>query len=71
VKTVHGLLLGIMVLSSTVMAMEPAFALGGCGPNRHRNRAGVCVYGGQNQGNCMKRTGHTAVRYGNGRMVCR
>ena len=70
-KTMQGALLGVVFLSSALWTMEPAYALGGCGPNRHRNGAGHCVFGGQKEGYCMKTHGHTAVRYANGRMVCR
>lgn len=60
------------VLMSTLLAtmITPADALGGCGPNRHRNGWGNCVWGGQNQGWCVRHTGHTAVRTPSGRMVC-
>ena len=64
-------LLGVVLLSAAVSsAVEPAFALGGCGPNRHRNGLGMCVWGGQNQGECFKRTGHTATRMPNGTLRC-
>ena len=35
-----------VVMVSTVLssAVSPAFALGGCGPNRHRNGWGHCVW---------------------------
>lgn len=42
--------LSAALFSSALWAIEPASALGNCGPNRHRNAAGACVYGGQNQG---------------------
>ena len=70
-KAIQVAILSAAVLSSTLWAMAPAFALGNCGPNRHRNAAGVCVYGGQNQDWCMRTHGHTATRYANGKMVCR
>ena len=41
-------------------ATIPAQALGGCGPNRHRNAYGYCVWGGQNQAWCLRHTGHVA-----------
>ena len=64
-------LLGVVILSAVVSsAVSPAFALGGCGPNFHRNWAGQCVWGGQNEGWCIKHTGHPAVRAPNGEMTC-
>jgi len=64
-------LLGVVVLSAVAStAVSPAFALGGCGPNFHRNWAGQCVWGGQNEAWCVRHTGHTAVRMPNGTMVC-
>ena len=39
--------LGAVVLSTALpLAVPPAFALGGCGPNGHRNPWGVCVPNG-------------------------
>jgi hypothetical protein len=70
-KAIQVALLGVVIVSSALWALEPAYALGGCGANRHRNGAGQCVYGGQNEGYCMKTHGHTAVHYANGRTVCR
>ena len=70
-KSLNSVLLGIVIVSSIVSAAAPAFALGGCGPNRHRSSiSGHCIFGGQNQGWCLKHTGHTAVRAPNGNMVC-
>ena len=47
-------LLGVVVLSAVLAsAATPAFALGGCGPNGHRNWYGRCVFGGQNQDWCL------------------
>ena len=44
-------LLGIVLISAALSsAVSPAFALGGCGPNRHRNGWGECVWGGQKSG---------------------
>src|ERR1700677_3572806 len=64
-------LLGIVLISATLSsAMTPAFALGGCGPNRHRNGWGECVWGGQNQDCCLRRTGHPATRMPNGTLRC-
>jgi hypothetical protein len=65
-------LLAVAIVSVTVSsAISPAFALGGCGPNFHRNWAGQCVWGGQNEGWCIRATGHPAVRMPNGEMICR
>jgi hypothetical protein len=71
-KPLRSVLLGIVIVSTIVSsAVAPAFALGGCGPNRHRNSVtGRCIFGGQNQGWCMKHTGRAAVRAPNGNMVC-
>jgi hypothetical protein len=64
--------LGVVLVSGALLsAMTPAYALGGCGPNHHRNGYGHCVYGGQNQDYCVRRTGHPATRMPNGRLVCR
>jgi len=68
-KTSHTALLAVAVLS-LASAATPAFALGGCGPNRHRNAYGHCVYGGQNEDWCLRHTGHRAVRGPDGRMRC-
>ncbi|HXT09049.1 MAG TPA: hypothetical protein VN715_19195 [Roseiarcus sp.] len=57
------------VLASSAVA--PAYALGGCGPNRHRGAGGRCVAGGQHQGWCKHHTGHVAHGNGRGRDVCR
>jgi hypothetical protein len=63
--------LGVVILSAAVSsAVTPALALGGCGPNFHRNWAGQCVWGGQNQAWCLRHTGHPAVRAPNGEMIC-
>ena len=61
-----------VVIVSTVLssAVSPAFALGGCGPNRHRNGWGYCVWGGQNQNWCLRKTGHRAVRAPDGTLRC-
>jgi hypothetical protein len=69
-KSLRTVLLGIAILSATFSAVAPALALGGCGPNRHRNAWGYCVWGGQNQAWCLRHTGHTAVRMPNGTMRC-
>lgn len=70
-KSFGTVLLGIVIVSTIVSSAAPAFALGGCGPNRHRSSyTGRCIWGGQNQGWCIKHTGHPAVRGPNGRMIC-
>ena len=64
-------LTGAVIASVLVSSLAtPAFALGGCGPNRHRNGFGMCVFGGQNQGSCLRRTGHVATRMPNGNLRC-
>lgn len=52
-------MLGSLVLSSGLWA-TPASALGACGPNRHRNPYGYCVWGGQNQAWCLRHKGYAA-----------
>ncbi|MGA7329087.1 MAG: hypothetical protein WBX25_32515 [Rhodomicrobium sp.] len=70
-KTLKVAILGLVILATTASsAITPAFALGGCGPNRHRNWAGRCVWGGQNQAWCLRHTGHTAVPGPNGAWIC-
>ena len=67
-KSLASVLLGIVIVSTVVSS---AFALGGCGPNRHRSSVtGRCIWGGQNQAWCLRHTGHTAVRAPNGMMIC-
>ncbi len=66
-KMLKTVLLGVLILSTS---LSSAFALGGCGPNRHRNAWGNCVWGGQNQDWCLRHTGHTAVRMPNGNLRC-
>jgi hypothetical protein len=61
--------LAILVATASLTA-TPAFALGGCGPNGHRNPAGRCVWGGQNQAWCLRHTGHEAVPGPNGTWIC-
>ncbi len=47
-KKLSAALPGVMILSTALSsAATPAFALGDCGPNRHRNAWGHCVCGGQ------------------------
>jgi hypothetical protein len=66
-KTLAAMLVGLAIVSSS---FSSAFALGGCGPNGHRNAWGNCVWGGQNQAWCLRHTGHTAVRMPNGNLHC-
>ena len=65
-------LLGVFILSTALTsAVTPAFALGGCGPNRHRSSVtGRCIWGGQNENWCLRHTGHKAVPGPNGTWVC-
>jgi hypothetical protein len=61
--------LAVAVLMAA-LSTAPAYALGGCGPNGHRNGWGRCVWGGQNQAWCLRQTGHTAVPDGYGHLIC-
>lgn len=70
-KILSRLLVSGALAAALVTAVSPAFALGDCGPNRHRGYNGRCYWGGQNQGWCLRRTGHRATRMPNGEMVCR
>jgi hypothetical protein len=68
---VYAALIGALVLGVTLSSVTtPALALGGCGPNAHRNGAGICVPGGQNEDWCIRKTGHPATRMPNGTMRC-
>ena len=71
-KNIPATLLGFVILSAALSsAVTPAFALGGCGPNRHRSSVtGRCIWGGQNEAWCVRHTGHPAVRMPNGELVC-
>jgi hypothetical protein len=70
-KTLGTTLLGVVMFSTALSsAIAPAFALGGCGPNHHRNAYGECVWGGQNQAWCLRHTGHPATQMPNGTWVC-
>ena len=70
-KTVSAALFGVVILSTALSAIAtPALALGGCGPNAHRNGWGQCVFGGQNQSYCMRVTGHPATRMPDGTLRC-
>ena len=56
-KRLFAALLGATIVSATLISVAtPAFALGGCGPNGHRNAWGYCVFGGQNQNGAMQLT---------------
>ena len=60
-KTLMTATVGTVILSVGLLAsVAPASALGNCGPNRHRNAYGYCVWGGQNQAWCLRHTGHVA-----------
>ncbi|TAL82149.1 MAG: hypothetical protein EPN75_02850 [Beijerinckiaceae bacterium] len=69
-KSFRTALLGAVVIISTLSFAVPAFALGGCGPNRHRGPGGRCYWGGQHQRWCVRHTGHRAVRMPNGNLRC-
>jgi hypothetical protein len=70
-KKLSAALLGVVVISAGLSSVAtPALALGGCGPNAHRNAYGHCVLGGQNQDYCLRTTGHPATRMPNGTMRC-
>lgn len=70
-KKLFAALLGIAVLSTAIWSLTtPASALGGCGPNGHRNGYGRCVPGGQNEDWCIRKTGHPATRMPNGTLRC-
>jgi hypothetical protein len=70
-KDFSAALLGIVILCTALSSVAtPALALGGCGPNGHRDAWGHCVFGGQNQDWCIRKTGHPATRMPNGTMRC-
>jgi hypothetical protein len=64
------LLIGVAIAGAMLSSVEPASALGGCGRNGHRNGAGWCVAGGQNQDWCLRVTGHRATYVGGGVWRC-
>jgi hypothetical protein len=64
---IFGTAVSVGMLSFTA---GPAYALGGCGDNGHRNSRGQCVFGGQNQRWCERTTGHPAVWMPNGTKRC-
>jgi hypothetical protein len=70
-KKLSAALLGVVILSTALSSATPAFALGDCGPNRHRDPWGHCAWGGQNQGWCLAHTGHAATPGPNGTWWCR
>lgn len=70
-KKLYAMLIGAAVLATVASSsVTPAFALGGCGVNFHRNVYGRCVFGGQNQAWCLRHTGHRASYVGFGRYRC-
>jgi hypothetical protein len=72
-KSLRTVLLGVAIAAATLItasSVTPAFALGGCGFNYHRNAWGRCVWGGQNQNWCLRATGHRAVYVGRGVWRC-
>ncbi len=70
-KKLFAALLGLAVLSTATWSLTtPASALGGCGPNGHRNGYGRCVFGGQAEDWCIRTHGHPAVRMPNGTLRC-
>ncbi|TNC10407.1 hypothetical protein FF100_22295 [Methylobacterium terricola] len=70
-KKLSVLVLGGFALSTVASMMPtPASALGGCGPNGHRNYRGQCVFGGQRQNWCLRTKGHPAVRMPDGTLRC-
>lgn len=69
-KKLSAVMLGLVLVSTVGAAVTPAAALGGCGPNGHRNAWGACVFGGQNQSWCIRATGHPATRLPDGTVRC-
>ena len=63
-------LLAVVIGAAAIGSAEPAHALGGCGPNGHRNPWGNCAWGGQNQNWCLRHTGHPATYVGGGVWRC-
>ena len=70
IKSLRLVLLGVAMAAATLSSVEPASALGGCGANRHRNAWGRCVWGGQNEDWCLRKTGHRATYVGRGIWRC-
>ena len=70
-KKISAAILGAVIASAALASTTaPAFALGGCGADFHRDGAGRCVWGGQDEHWCLKHTGHAAERGPNGNWVC-
>lgn len=69
-KSLGIIMLAVAIATATLSSIAPAFALGGCGPNGHRNAWGRCVWGGQNQAWCIRHTGHRATYVGGGIWRC-
>ncbi|TMJ82328.1 MAG: hypothetical protein E6G76_23815 [Alphaproteobacteria bacterium] len=69
-KSLRTLLLGGAIAAAALLSAAPAFALGGCGYNYHRNAYGRCVWGGQNQNWCLRTTGHRRTYVGRGVYRC-
>ena len=70
IKSLRLVLLGVAMAAATLSSVEPVSALGGCGANRHRNAWGRCVWGGQNEDWCLRKTGHRATYVGRGVWRC-
>jgi hypothetical protein len=64
VKSLRTVLLGVVIGAATFSSAAPAFALGGCGLNGHRNAWGYCVWGGQKSNWCLRNTGRPASYVG-------
>jgi hypothetical protein len=69
-KALRPVLLGAAIAAATLSSVAPAFALGGCGPNGHRDAWGRCEWGGQNQNWCLRQTGHPSTYVGHGVWRC-
>ncbi|HEY3797583.1 MAG TPA: hypothetical protein VGL58_04460 [Caulobacteraceae bacterium] len=70
-QKISAALLGATLLLTVVASVaSPAYALGNCGRNGHRDRWGHCVFGGQNEDYCLRTTGHPGTRMPNGTVRC-
>jgi hypothetical protein len=70
-KKLSAALLGAVILSTAISSVAtPAFALGGCGRNFHRDVFGFCVPGGQNEDFCLATKGRKATRMPDGTYRC-
>lgn len=70
-KALGTVLPGLVICSAILWSpVAPAFALGGCGVDGHRNAWGRCVWGGQRENWCLRHTGHLSVYMPNGTWVC-